>query len=167
MEVKEEVEEDSSEIKPRMKQRDSKRKMREVLKEGEDGAVRWTRKRKAVDEETGTETEERRQSVSNCEDRVRWAESWHPKKKNVVEEEHKARMEIEERRHAVSKVSTSALKRKVFTKREVEIISEFFVKPIRTCKLPSTDECREFLKLFPMDRKPKDIYNKCRNLVGR
>ena len=60
--------------------------------------------------------------------------------KNVVEEEHKARMEIEERRHAVSKVSTSPLKRKVFTKKEVEIISEFFVKHIRTCKLPSTDE---------------------------
>ena len=131
VEVKEEVGEDSSEIKPLMKQRDSKRKMRDVLAEGEDGAARWTRKRRAVDEETGTETEERRQSVSNCEDRVRWA---HPKKKNVVDEEDKARMEIEDRRHYVSKVSTSPLKRKIFTKKEVEIIREFFVKHICTRK---------------------------------
>ena len=65
MKVTEDVGEDSTGMKPLMK----RRKMREVQEKGDNGATRWTRKGKAVDEEeTGMETEERRQSVSKEEE---------------------------------------------------------------------------------------------------
>ena len=57
--------------------------------------------------------------------------------------------------------------KKMFTSKEEKLIEDYFGKQIATRQFPSQRECREFLELFKLQRKPKDIYDKCRNLAGR
>ena len=58
-------------------------------------------------------------------------------------------------------------KRKAFKKEEEESIANFFSQHIKRRQFPTAVEAKEFLDLFPMNRSPKDIYDKCRNLAGR
>ena len=60
-------------------------------------------------------------------------------------------------------------KRKGFTLRQENVISTYFEQHISKRDFPTSLECRGFIKLYPefASRKPKDIYDKCRNLAGR
>lgn len=58
-------------------------------------------------------------------------------------------------------------KRKPFSRADEELIANFFRQHISRRQFPTIAESREFLELYPMDRTPKDIYDKCRNIAGR
>lgn len=60
--------------------------------------------------------------------------------------------------------------RRRYSKREVEVLEEYFQTHISSNKIPISTECRDFLNMHPemyKGRKPKDIYDKCRNICGR
>ena len=102
--------------------------------------------------------EEEERSSKRMQRREEEEERGQGKKKKEKEKE-------AERRQASS--SASSRKRKAFTERQEGQITDFFKTQISTRQFPTSIECREFLALFPMQRSPKDIYDKCRNLSGR
>ena len=67
------------------------------------------------------------------------------------------------------KSTTSPRKRRGFSKKDEDLVADFFAQNIAERKFPTADECHDFIKLYPQfkERKPKDIYDKCRNLAGR
>ena len=54
-----------------------------------------------------------------------------------------------------------------FTDEEKEVVSDYFGQHISSRKPPSSDECRQFLQQHPLNRDPKQIRDKVRNLIGR
>ena len=48
-----------------------------------------------------------------------------------------------------------------------EELSDYFGQHIYSKKPPSSDECRQFLQQHPLNRDPKQIRDKVRNLIGR
>ena len=63
----------------------------------------------------------------------------------------------------------SPRKRKGFSRKDEDLVADFFAQNIAKRRFPTADECRDFIKMYPQfsERKPKDIYDKCRNLAGR
>lgn len=109
------------------------------------GKGKWKKKEKRLREEESSEEE-----------------FWRKGKKKKVREEESS----EEEEGKDEKEKKREGKRK-FTVEEEEHVQEYFSENISKRKFPSMDDCRKFLKLFSIDRKPKDIYDKCRNLAGR
>lgn len=63
----------------------------------------------------------------------------------------------------------SPRKRKGFSRKDEDLVADFFAQNIAERRFPTADECRDFIKMYPQfsERRPKDIYDKCRNLAGR
>ena len=64
-------------------------------------------------------------------------------------------------------VATPSPKRKTFTPQQEDLLADYFARHIAKRVFPTSVECRDFLKLHPSfaQRKPKDIYDKCRNIA--
>lgn len=63
---------------------------------------------------------------------------------------------------------TSTRKRKKFSEEDERNIKDYFQMHIANSCYPTMEECRQFLKMYPIPlRSDKDIYDKCRNIVGR
>ena len=45
-------------------------------------------------------------------------------------------------------------------------IAAYFDKHLQDSMKPTLDDCREFLCLFPMERTPKNLQDKIRNMIG-
>lgn len=58
-------------------------------------------------------------------------------------------------------------KRKKFMAEETESIMKYFASHFEKGEQPTLGECREFLEVFDVDRQPKHIQDKCRNIMGR
>ena len=63
----------------------------------------------------------------------------------------------------------SPRRRTAFTQHQQDLLADYFAQHISDRKFPTSLECQDFIKLYPAfaGRKPKDIYDKCRNLAGR
>ena len=66
-------------------------------------------------------------------------------------------------------VTPSPRRRTAFTQHQQDLLADYFAQNISDRKFPTSLECQDFIKLYPAftGRKPKDIYDKCRNLAGR
>lgn len=65
--------------------------------------------------------------------------------------------------------ATPSPRRKAFTPQQEDLLADYFARHIAKREFPTSIECRDFIKLHPSfaHRKPKDIYDKCRNMAGR
>lgn len=66
-------------------------------------------------------------------------------------------------------IATPSPRRKTFTPQKEDLLADYFARHIAKREFPTSVECRDFIKLHPSfaKRKPKDIYDKCRNIAGR
>lgn len=66
-------------------------------------------------------------------------------------------------------MATPSPTRKAFTPQQEDVLADYFARHIAKRVFPTSVECRDFIKLHPSfaHRKPKDIYDKCRNIAGR
>ena len=174
--VEEEERDGSKGKKRRMSQWESERENSKGQKSrkprGEEKEERGGKKRSKPQEEEEKEERGGKKRSKPQEEEEEEEEIGSSKRKKRREEEEKEERGGNERkrREEVEKgLSSSACKgkRKGFSKQEEKLVVEFFKTHISTRQLPTSKECREFLDLFPMDRSPKDIYDKCRNIAGR
>ena len=71
--------------------------------------------------------------------------------------------------HQQKSIATPSPRRKTFTPQKEDLLADYFARHIAKREFPTSVECRDFIKLHPSfaKRKPKDIYDKCRNIAGR
>ena len=74
---------------------------------------------------------------------------------------------MKEMRRGERQGTAASCARVPFSAEEKEVVSDFFNHHISSGKPPSTDECREFLRQYPIERTAKQVRDKVHNIIGR
>lgn len=141
-----------------------KRKRTTTGEEEEGVPQKGKRKRTSGEEEEGVSRKGKRKRTMTGEEEEGVPQKG-KRKRTTSDEEEKGLLQ----KQSATSRPTSPRKRKGFTPRQENVIATYFAQHIEKRDFPTSVECRDFIKVYPefASRKPKDIYDKCRNLAGR